>query len=224
MSDSKKLSKDAFNDIRKMIFLGKFSPGQSIAYRKMAEELDMSLTPVVQALKVMEHMGVIRHETNRGFFVEQITPQEVTEAYQLREIIELNLIEDCINNLDEDGEIALKLALGEFFETSQHSSEKARLAKDISFHMTIATLSAQNISVWILRYIYDLLYLRFDKGLILYQSNDHSNEEHQAIFDAIIARDVSKAKMAVTQHIHNISNNTLNSMHNLASEIEDVDI
>ncbi|MEN8247236.1 MAG: GntR family transcriptional regulator, partial [Thermodesulfobacteriota bacterium] len=73
--NQKNLTKEAYNDIRKMIFLNEFRPGQKVAYRKMAQRLDMSLTPVVQALKLMEHMGLVRHEPNRGFFIDKITAQ-----------------------------------------------------------------------------------------------------------------------------------------------------
>ncbi len=224
MNKSDNLSKDAYSDIRKMIFLGKFSPGQSIAYRKMASELNMSLTPVVQALKVMEHQTFVRHEKNRGFFVEKITPQEVKEAYRFREIIEVDLVPDIIENLDSKNKTVLRQALNEFLETDKGNSEKAKLAKDINFHMTIATLSGQKIAVWILRYLYDLLYLRFDKGLIRYHSNDKSPEEHQAIFDSLLRHDIPAAQGAIRKHIRNICANTLNSMDSLASDLKEVEI
>ena len=219
----KNLSKDAYNDIRRMIFLDEFRPGQKVAYRIMAERLGMSLTPVVQALKLMEHMGIVRHEPNRGFFIEKITTQEVEVAYSLREMIELSLLPTVISNLDRDGEKELKQALNEYFKASRNKPIKVRLAKDINFHMTMAKLSGQHISIWILRYLYDLLYLRFDQELIYYRPHDISGQEHQAIFDAVIARDVSAARKTLRLHIRNVCRNTLDDMKNRVIEIGDVD-
>jgi len=221
--NQKNLSKDAYNDIRKMIFLDKFSPGQQVAYRKLAERLDMSLTPVVQALKLMAHMGIVRHEPNRGFFIERITPQEIKEAYNLREIIELSLLPAVITNLDSNGEDKLKQALDEYFKTSRNKPVKVRLAKDINFHMTMARLSGQNISIWILRYLYDLLYLTFDKDLFYYRPQDIAGQEHQTIYDAVIARDVSAATKALRKHIRTVCRDTLDDMNKLVAEMEDVD-
>ena len=92
----KNLTREAYQDIRRMIFLKELNPGQKVAYREMAERLGMSLTPVVQALKHMEFMGLVRHEPNRGFFIEHISPQEIEEAYQLREMLETSLLPGVI--------------------------------------------------------------------------------------------------------------------------------
>lgn len=223
LESQKNLSKDAYNDIRRMIFLDKFRPGQKVAYRKMAERLEMSLTPVVQALKLMEHMGIVRHEPNRGFFIEKITAQEVEEAYGLREMIELNLLPTVIRKLDSNGEKELTQALDEYFKASRNKPVKVRLAKDINFHMTMAKLSGQHISIWILRYLYDILYLRFDRELVFYRPHDKSGQEHQAIFDAVIARDLAAARKALRQHIRNICSDTLDQMQNMVVDIDDVD-
>jgi len=220
---SNQLSTDAYNDIRKMIFLDEFRPGQQVSARGLSERQKMSLTPVVQALKIFEHMGIVSHEANRGFFVEKISAQEVEEVYRLRELIELSLLPDMIRNLDEKGEKLIEQALEEYFEAARNKPIKFRLIKDINFHMTMAKLSGQNISVWILRYLYDLLYLRFDKGLISYRPNDISGREHQAIFDAVISRDIEASKKVLRMHIRTICKGTLKSMNEIAMEMEDID-
>jgi DNA-binding GntR family transcriptional regulator len=101
-SAQKNLTQEAYQDIRRMIFLKELNPGQKVAYREMAERLGMSLTPVVQALKHMEFMGLVRHEPNRGFFIEQISPKEIEEAYELREMLETSLLPSVIKGLDDN--------------------------------------------------------------------------------------------------------------------------
>jgi DNA-binding GntR family transcriptional regulator len=216
------LTKAAYKDIRRMLFLNELRPGQKVVYRKMAERLNMSLTPVVQALKQMEFMGLVRHEPNQGFFVEQISLQDVEEAYELREILELSLLPDVINNLDGNGEKKLKQALDEYFKTS-HGPVKLRMAKDIKFHLTMAQLSGQRLTVWILRYLFDFLYLRFDQDLTSYRPQDKAGQEHQAIFDGVIARDVSVSHKALQRHIQNIRNGMLKGMRNRLVDIEQFD-
>jgi len=223
LNGEKDLTREAYKDIRRMIFLKELNPGQKVAYRKMAERLGMSLTPVVQALKHMEFMGLVRHEPNRGFFIEQISPQEIEEAYQLREMLELSLLPAVIENLDDDDEKELKQALDEYLAAGRSGSLNLKLAKDINFHMALAGLSGQRLSIWILRYLFDFLYLRFGQELIFSRPQENAVLEHQAIFDAVAARDVSTARKAMRRHIRNIRNNAREGMQNRLLEAEQID-
>ena len=218
----KNLTKEAYNDIRKMIFSNKFKPGQKIPYRRMAEGLNMSLTPVVQALKHMEFMGLVRHEQNKGFFVETVTSQEIDEAYKLRAVIEPKMLEETILNLDKNGINKIKVALDEYIEACQKGSLKLKLVKDIQFHMTIAELSRQNLSIQILRYLFDFLYLRFGQELIFSRPSEDSADEHTAIFNAIKSKDVESATRVLAQHIKDIHQNALEGIQERLSESDDI--
>ena len=220
---SSNLSKEAYNDIRKIIFLNEFRPGQKVAVKKLAERQNMSLTPVVQALKIFEHLGIVRHETNKGFFIRRVTARRVEEIYRLREMIELSLVPDIIKRLDEHGEEKLKNALDGYFSASRTKSIKVRLAKDINFHITMAKLSNQPTSVWILKYLYDLLYLRSDSELITYRPNDQSGKEHQAIFDSVLSRDMKQTKKIMQRHIRKICKGMVGGLNKRETKIEDID-
>jgi DNA-binding GntR family transcriptional regulator len=165
-SKEKNLTREAYNDIRKMIFSNELKPGQKIPYRRMADGLNMSLTPVVQALKHMEFMGLVCHEQNRGFFVESVTPQEIDEAYGLRIMIEPKMLAHTVLAIDQQGIKTVGAALDEYLEACQKGSLKLKLVKDIQFHMSMAELSGQKLSILILRYLFDFLYLRFGQELI----------------------------------------------------------
>ncbi|MEN8210573.1 MAG: GntR family transcriptional regulator [Thermodesulfobacteriota bacterium] len=216
------LTKEAYNDIRKMIFSDKLKPGQKIPYRKMAEGLNMSLTPVVQALKHMEFMGLVHHEQNRGFFVEKVTPREIDEAYQLRSIIEPIMLEKTILNLDEQGIKTIKNALDEYLDACQNGSLKLKLVKDIQFHMAIAELSGQTLSILILRYLFDFLYLRFSQELIFSRPSEDSADDHTVIFNSIVSRDIKTASKLLKQHIKDIHKNALDGIQERLSEVEDI--
>ncbi len=221
-SKGKDLTKEAYNDIRKMIFSNELRPGQKIPYRGMAERLNMSLTPVVQALKHMEFMGLVHHEQNKGFFVEKVTPREIDEAYKLRSILEPRLLAETIPTIDEQGEKKIGAALDEYIDACQKGSLKLKLVKDIQFHMSMAELSGQNLSILILRYLFDFLYLRFSQELIFSRPSEDSADAHTAIFDAIKSRDIKTATMVLKKHIKEINKNALDGISERLSEVEDI--
>ena len=221
-SNGKDLTREAYNDIRKMIFSNELKPGQKIPYRRMAERLNMSLTPVVQALKHMEFMGLVHHEQNKGFFVENVTPREIDEAYKLRSILEPTLLAETIPTIDEQGEKKIGAALDEYIDACQKGSLKLKLVRDIQFHMSMAELSGQNLSILILRYLFDFLYLRFGQELIFSRPSEDSADAHAAIFDAIKSRDIKTATMVLKKHIKEIHKNALDGISERLSEAEDI--
>ena len=218
----KNLTREAYNDIRKMIFSNELKPGQKIPYRRMADGLSMSLTTVVQALKHMEFMGLVRHEQNKGFFVENVTSQEIDEAYKLRSIIEPIMLAQTILNLDEQGTKKIGIALDEYIEACEKGSLRLKLVKDIQFHMSIAELSGQSLSILILKYLFDFLYLRFGQELIFSRPSEDSAKAHTAIFDAIKSRDVKAATLVLKAHIKEVHKNALTGIQERLSESEDI--
>lgn len=218
----KNLTREAYNDIRKMIFSNELKPGQKIPYRSMADGLNMSLTPVVQALKHMEFMGLVCHEQNKGFFVESVTPQEIDEAYGLRIMIEPKMLAHTVLNIDQQGIKTVGAALDEYLEACQKGSLKLKLVKDIQFHMSMAELSGQKLSILILRYLFDFLYLRFGQELIFSRPLEDAADDHTAIFEAVKLKNVKKATLVLEKHIKAIHKNALNGIQERLSEVDDI--
>ena len=219
---NKNLTKKAYQDIRKRIFLDGLKPGQKVPYRRMAEGLNMSLTPIVQALKHMEFMGFVRHEQNRGFFVEKVTPDEIDEAYKLRYMLEPAMLTETISKLDKNGEKKIGDALDEYIEACRTGSLKLRIVKDIQFHMIMAELSGQSLSVQMLRHLFDFLYLRFSQELIFSRPSENSVADNTAIYKAIQNRDVKKATRALKEIISVTHKNALEGLQDRLADSEEV--
>ena len=108
---------EAYMGIRKMFFTNEIIPGQKISYRDLAERLDMSSTPIIQALKRLEFQGLVRHEPNRGYYTEKISLDELIEIYDFRELIEVSLLPETIRTISRQGLAKLKKDIpSEFFE------------------------------------------------------------------------------------------------------------
>jgi len=154
--------------------------------------------------------------------VEKVTPREIDEAYQLRSIIEPKMLKETILNLDEQGLKTIKTALDGYLYACRKGSLKLKLVKDIQFHMSIAELSGQNLSILILRYLFDFLYLRFGQELIFSRPSEDSVHDNTAIFNAIVSRDIETASKILKQHIKNIHKNALEGIQERLAEAEDI--
>jgi DNA-binding GntR family transcriptional regulator len=97
------LIEDAYKKIKQMIFEQKVAPGQRLVYEDLGELLHMSRTPVINALNRLEQEGFVASESFRGFYVRPIDPQEVWDAFGVREALEVYAVEQAINFGDKEG-------------------------------------------------------------------------------------------------------------------------
>ena len=221
------LTKKAHMLIRQMMFHNEIVPGQKLAYRDLAQRLNMSLTPVSNALKYMEFQGLVRKELNRGYFTEPISMKEVKEIYDFRELIEISLLADSIANLDRKGKQRLRGAFEASVETSDSSYISQRASKDVRFHMTLAELSQNQTQTRALGHLFDLLYLKYGGDILFSQYMKPEDFAahiagtascHQQIFDAVVARDLERAKKALSRHIRAVKEDVLNGLQRMLED------
>ncbi len=76
------------NQIMQAIRGGRYQPGQRIREAEVAEWLDVSRTPVREALRRLESNGVVTFESWRGVVVSELDHQQIAELYAMRRILE----------------------------------------------------------------------------------------------------------------------------------------
>lgn len=194
----------AYDGIRMMLLNNEILPGRKISYRQLAEKLSMSLTPVIQALKRLEYQGLVRHEPNRGYFTEPLSLQEVQEIYEMREVLEISLLPDIMKNLDETAIRSLQHLTDAVNSASADNDLNRRILKDRDFHLTLAEISGKRIAVQLLRYLFDLLYLKYGASLLFAAAKEAVGAQHHAIFDAVISQELSSAQKAMRDHFRDV--------------------
>lgn len=78
----------AYSEIRRLILSGDLRPGERVTVRPLAEQLELSPTPIRTALSALERQGMLEARDHRGFFVPQLSLEDFMEIYELREALE----------------------------------------------------------------------------------------------------------------------------------------
>jgi len=196
------LTQKAYNALCKMLLFNEIAVGQKIHYLDLAEKLRVSPTPVIQALKWLQFQGLVRHENNRGFYLEDISLDEVEQLYQMRSAVELTLLNRTMNRRDNAGLALLRASLEAFLQATQTKFSKQILVKDMEFHLTLASLSGGRTGCLILQHIFDLLYLKYRTDLLYLNP---SYEVHKKVFDCIVARDFEGARDTLSRHLSKVT-------------------
>ena len=78
----------AFERLRLDIEEGVYEPGEWLRVNTLAEEYDVSATPIREALRLLQSDGLIEHVPHRGVRVAEFPAETVEEVYRLRAVLE----------------------------------------------------------------------------------------------------------------------------------------
>jgi DNA-binding GntR family transcriptional regulator len=85
--------------LREAIFTGVFVPGEHLRQDDLAEQIGVSRIPVRSALMQLESEGLVHFHPHRGAVVRTLTPAQVREVYELRELLEVHALRKSIGAL-----------------------------------------------------------------------------------------------------------------------------
>lgn len=80
------------SQLHAMIATGVYAPGLRLGQTKLAIQFESSRMPVREALKMLLAEGLVEHDPNRGFFVARFSSPEARQLFQLRDLIETELL------------------------------------------------------------------------------------------------------------------------------------
>ena len=194
----------AYTSLKSAILTLRFQPGQALSNRELAAQLQISETPIRDALQELEQEGFVTRIPHKGTFVTEIDPKDIEETFQLRAALERLAVELTVPKLDSIAfaqmeslldEAERALASGEREECSQLGSQ---------FHQCfIAPAENRRLKVILqnlddhltrFRHISDSLGGRLEK----------SQKEHRRIFEAAKLGHVHAAGEAMYQHLTSV--------------------
>lgn len=84
----KRLALQAYEQILELILTGGARPGELVNERRLADALNMSRTPVRDALLMLEGEGLLLRQGSRGLQVRQMRVEDYMDALQVRLLLE----------------------------------------------------------------------------------------------------------------------------------------
>jgi len=198
------LARKAYQGIRQMLFYNDITPGQKIKYQDLANKIGVSITPVIHALKWLEFKNIVRHEPNRGYFVNEVSLKEIKEIYDTRLLLEVSLVPEIVKNVDDLSLQKLKQAQIAYHDAVDGENYYNRLTMDIKFHLHLASISQSQIKLKMLQELFDMLLLKYTRNLVLLGIMHSSLSEYDQIFQCLESKDTDSLEKALTTHLVNV--------------------
>jgi DNA-binding GntR family transcriptional regulator len=175
--------------LEQALMIGEFAPGQRLVTRTVAASMNVSPTPVREALNRLVSSHALQMDDNRVYCVHRLSPQQLDELYRIRFALEGLAASEAARRMDEVTLAKLHAIHAQMAECIEREDHKAALHYNRAFHFALyetaqmPMLNAKIRECWVLIGPYfNLLYPE--------QARQRTGvNNHQKILEAAAARD-----------------------------------
>jgi DNA-binding GntR family transcriptional regulator len=184
------------------IFSRQLRPGQRLPEVLVAEQLEVSRTPVREALRRLANEGLVVLIPNVGASVVTPTRTEMLDTYEVRNVLECLAVRRAAERISAVQLARLEEKIEEETRVFAQRDLEAYIEINNAFHRIIAEASgnlalADTIENYLAR---TFVYMVFFESFFDFDTNP-SLEEHRAILEALRARDSEEAVRLMDRHI-----------------------
>lgn len=202
MEKSISIADIVFEKIEDAILSGEFAVGDVITELKLCELLNVSRTPVREALSRLRQEGLIK-ESGKGAVVVGVSEDDLSDIYEVRMRTEGLAAARCAEVITDEQlkKLAETLELQEFYTAKNQPDSIKKL--DSEFHEQIYSYCGSRTL--------ETLLCELHRKVKRYRKTSVSNpdralmavKEHREIYEAISARDAKLAEKLTEKHIKN---------------------
>ncbi len=188
-------------ELKRLIYCGEILPGDRLNEVNLAVRMGTSRGPIREAIRILTGLGLVTAVPNRGVFVRQVSIREMLENYELRTLLFGHAAEQACEHIDQESQAKLKDSLDQMDKACEAGDGATYYEMNLHFHALILQLSGNHR----LHQAYDELVKEmhlFRRSFFNSPSNmRRSNEEHRAIYEAIIHHETRRTKHLAEKHV-----------------------
>ncbi len=187
-----------YETLLREILRGELMPGEGLTELSLAERLQVSRTPIREALTRLEQDGMLKR-TSRGMVVRERSPEEILDIYEVRILLEADAARSAAERRLSLDVLTLKRIAGEL-EDMGTGDPTAMAEANRTFHRAVWR-AAHNEPILDLLQRLDMHLARYPTTTLVHPGRwETSLNEHRLLIAAIESRDGEKAAQASTQH------------------------
>jgi DNA-binding GntR family transcriptional regulator len=185
--------------LREGIISGMFERGSRLKQAEIAEQLQLSITPVREALKLLEAEGYVTGNSYRGACVAPFDASASDDALDLRLQLESRLIRGTLQHVTGQDISELRAMNAEFGRAFELGDRAAARGVNYRFHRHLYSIAAMPqtlhfVQILWARYPFDLINAIEGRG-------KQAAAEHDEIMRALVSGDLPAAMLAMRKHI-----------------------
>jgi DNA-binding GntR family transcriptional regulator len=196
-----RLSDAVYETLFGAIVSGRLAPGAIVSEVSLARQMEVSRTPVHDALRQLAKDGLVEQQAGRRAVIASFTREDVADIFEMRKILECEAAKRAATRIDR-ATLATLRAMADDLKSSRNQPDWLLLwsAFDEAFHEAIAKASgSRRLGYDIIRY--RTLHRGFNKWNNNVENLQQALDEHVRILDALERRDPDAAAKGMLEHI-----------------------
>jgi DNA-binding GntR family transcriptional regulator len=201
--EAKTLTDQAYQRLREDIVHGKLPPGEKLGIEFLKRTYDVGATPLREALYRLSADGFVQVQGQRGFRVAAMSQEELTDITNLRVVLEGMALTQSVEDSDDAWESRVVAAFHHLTKAESQPDPDIQEweVRNREFHLALVSCCH---SPWLMRF-YETLYDQHKRyrniARIDRSSRRNVHDEHTAICNAALAKDIAGLCKANEQHI-----------------------
>ncbi|MED1472264.1 GntR family transcriptional regulator [Bacillus salipaludis] len=192
----------AYLYLKEMILEGEYKAGDRLIERELAGKLNISRTPIREALFRLESQGFVKTVPRKGVVVSNISENEVIEVFTILSSLEVLAVKLAAEKMDEDTKVELDQKIQELMELEAGAEENYNL-EHIQMNRLINKASKSPKLFEILSSLIDFIHMAANMGYETPGRRKDSLREHIEIMKALRNQETDLAEYFMRIHIEN---------------------
>jgi len=181
-------------------------PNEKLDINLLAETLEVSRTPIMDALVQLEQEGLVIRRNRVGTFVTALTAEHFEHSFNARDMVEQFVTPTAIANITPEDEKSLRSTITEFDrltrETDEESFDYASYTRiDHDFHLALINLCENPKIIDFYRSLNSHMQIARAYSRNALSRAAEGTMEHEQILEAFLARDVPLARQLQHEHL-----------------------
>jgi DNA-binding GntR family transcriptional regulator len=199
---SRTVSEQVHSFIQHALLSGQLNPGDRLAEGELAAELGISRTPIREALRQLESDGLVVVLPHRGTFVRTLDPRRGRQLYEARLLLEPVAARAAAARITDQQLEALRPLLDSALHEANAGDMGGASVDNEAFHVAVFKIADNDVllelwfRVWAEWQLFRVCAWRNKP-----QRPRAVAAEHTALYEALAARDESRAAAIMTEHL-----------------------
>jgi DNA-binding GntR family transcriptional regulator len=195
---------EAVTALREAIIMGELPPGAPLRLEELADSLGMSISPIREAIRYLETVGLAEHVAYRGARVTGLDPEDMRDVYEVRVALEVPAVRHAAERFTAADETAARSVLDELDRAYRRRDQRTIVHGNTRFHTALAAASG---SRWLQRLLQPAFETSERYGAAVLRAGRTQKTMaieaagHREILAACAAHDPGAAERALREHL-----------------------
>jgi DNA-binding FadR family transcriptional regulator len=207
---------EVLEQLKSRIVSGEFEVGDKLpAETVLIEELGVGRTTLREAIRVLEHAGLlsvrhgsgtyVRSKDDEGLLTSRLRQARVLEVLEVRRALELEMIRMAAGHRSDSVVAGLRQALGRMQRSFKQQDERGFLEADIDVYRNLAAATRNSIFVEVYESFSDAVRLALTHVIAIPGTMQTCLATHRSLVDAISAHDPDGAVAIAREHLDGVT-------------------